>query len=168
MAWADLCGGGVVDGKAIDLKTLIGPNVDHDKRGKSGLPDASVLANMVTKAGGLKLKDGNGKGIAFTICEATVNNDNTVNAAQKYKDFVKQKGGAGVCYEDTILPLVVVANRHVIVHQSVAPCKRCRAGYKAWAVQLGSTIVVSADDGYDGAPKDSTFIFCPTGLVFYG
>ena len=173
MAWSDLCGGSTVDGKKIDLKTLLGADVDHDKRGKSGLPEAAVLAKMVDKAGGLKLKaapdrrGGRSTGISFTVAEGTIDAQNNVNAAEKFKSFVSEKGGAGVCYEDTFLPLAV-PNRHVLVHQSVAPCKRCRAGYKAWAQQLRSTIVVSADDGYDGAPGNSTFIFSPTGLVFYG
>ena len=167
MPWADLCGNGVVDGKAINLQTLVGANVDHNKRGKSALPDAPILGNMVQKANSLKLKEGNGKGISFTVAEGTVNPDGSVNAAQKFKDFVNVKAGAGVCYEDSVLPLAI-ANGHVLVHQSVAPCKRCRAGYKAWAQQLNATIVVAADDGYDGAPVNSTFIFSPTGLVFFG
>jgi hypothetical protein len=167
MAWSDLCGGVTVDGKAIDLQSLVGVNVDHNRRGRSGLPDAIVLGNLVAKANGLKLKEGRGKGISFTVAEGTVNADNSVNAAQKFKDFVNTKGGAGVCYEDSFLPLAF-PNGHVLVHQSVAPCKRCRAGYKAWAQQRNSTIVVSADDGYDGAPANRTFIFSPTGLVFYG
>ncbi|MDF5829184.1 hypothetical protein P4233_20275 [Pseudomonas aeruginosa] len=29
------------------------------------------------------------------------------------------------------------------------------------------TIVVSSDDGYDGAPDNTIFLFAPTGLVFY-
>ncbi len=169
MDWSDLCDGDVVDGKAIDLRTLIGPGVDSDKRGKTDLPNATALSNMVGAADGLKLKAGRGKGISFTVAEGTVNGDNSVNAAQKYKEFVNNKGGkAAVCYEDTFLPLAGIGDGHVLVHQSVAPCKRCRAGYRAWARQLSATIVVSADDGYDGAPANSTFIFTPTGLVFYG
>jgi hypothetical protein len=168
MAWNDLCGGKLVDGKAIDLKTLIGAGVDHDKRGKTDLPDALALGNMVDKAGKLKLTEGRGKGISFTIAEGTIAADNAVNAAQKYKEFVNWKQGAAVCYEDSFLPLTTIGPGHVLVHQSVAPCKRCRAGYKAWAKQLSATIVVSADEGYDGAPNDTTFIFAPTGLVFYG
>jgi hypothetical protein len=70
MAWNDLCGGKLVDGKAIDLKTLIGVGVDHDKRGKTDLPNATALGNMVQAADKLKLKEGNGKGISFTIAEA--------------------------------------------------------------------------------------------------
>jgi hypothetical protein len=167
MAWVDLCGGTTVDGKAIVLQTLIGPKVDHNRRGKSGLPDAPILGNMVVKAGALKLKQGRGKGISFTVAEGTVNGDNTVNAAEKFKDFVNAKAGAAVCYEDSFLPLAF-PNGHVLVHQSVAPCKRCRSGYRAWAQQRNSTIVVSSDDGYDGAPANSTFIFSPTGLVFIG
>jgi hypothetical protein len=168
MAWNDLCGGKLVNGKAIDLKTLIGVDVDHNKRGKTDLPNATALGNMVRAADKLKLKEGSGKGISFTIAEGTIAADNSVNAAQKYKNFVNTKDGAGVCYEDSILPLGTIGPGHVLVHQSVAPCKRCRAGYKAWAKQLSATIVISADDGYDGAPDNTTFIFAPTGLVFYG
>jgi hypothetical protein len=167
MAWSDLCGGNTVDGKAIDLQTLIGPGVDHNRRGKSGLPAALILGRMIAKADGLKLKEGRGKGISFTVAQGTANPDDTVNAVEKFKDFVKNKAGAAVCFEDSILPLNF-PDGHVLVHQSVAPCKRCRAGYRAWAQQRNSTIVVSSDEGYDGAPDNSTFIFSPTGLVFYG
>jgi hypothetical protein len=167
MTWDTLCGGKLVDGKPINLQTLIGVNVDHDKRGKTGLPTAVALGNMVAKANSLKIKKVVGKGIAFTVAEGTIDKD-AVNAKELYKEFLNEKRGASVCYEDTFLPLPNAINGHVLVHQSMAPCKRCRAGYKAWAEKLSTTIIVAADAGYDGAPANSTFIFSPTGLVFYG
>ena len=56
---------------------------------------------------------------------------------------------------------------NIIVRQSVAPCTRCRAGYRQLAQNGPRTIVVSSDDGYDGAPDNTIFLFAPTGLVFY-
>lgn len=89
------------------------------------------------------------------------------NANTLINQFVREKTGASVCYEDMILPLQVQQG-HIIVHQSVAPCTRCRSGYKKWAENLGGTIVVSADEGYDRSGDNPVFIFTPTGLVFYG
>ena len=167
MTWAELCDGKVTDGKNIVLSTILGQDVEHNKRDKTNMPDSVILAQMVKLANNLKIKTQKGKGIAFNVATCTVGANNTAAAQSKYNEFVNQKPGASVCYEDTILPMNL-QDGHILVHQSVAPCKRCRSGYSAWAHKRGCTIVVSADEGYDGCKDNSVFLFAPTKLVLYG
>ena len=168
MNWDEMCDGHVETGKQINLATICGPNVDHDKRDKTGMPDAAILSNMVASAQRLNLKGEKGRGQNFTVVSCVVANGG-LNITPKLKVFVsfKEKKGAAECYEAKILPMEI-QDGHVLVHQDVAPCKRCRAGYKAWAQQRISTIVVSADEGYDGSGDNKVFIFTPTGLIFFG
>lgn len=166
MAWDDLCDG-TIEGKRIDLETIYGQGVDHNSRGKTGMPAAATLRQMANAARGLRLADGRGRGIAFHVAGLTVLNGVT-GFTTAFNQFVRDKPGSAVCYEDTFLPLTGLAPGHVLVHQGVAPCTRCRTGYQAWAVQRGSTIVVSADEGYDRSGNNKLFLFTPTGLVFFG
>jgi hypothetical protein len=172
MSWEELCNGETVTGKQISLETIYGPDVDHNKRGKTGMPDAAILRNMVASADGLELKKvkknkGKGEGISFHVASCAVAPSGGLTITTKLNVLVDQKRGAAECYENRILPMQIQGG-HVLVHQSVAPCLRCRAGYKAWAKQRGSTIVVSADVGYDGSGDNKVFICAPTGLVFFG
>lgn len=148
------------------LGTLVGPGIQHDKRGKTALPDSETLTGMVNLANALKLKEGKGKGISFHVALCTVDDDGPAKVSA-YNDFVNEKKGAAVCYEDVVMP-VALGPGHILVHQSVAPCTRCRSGYKNWARQRRCTIVVSADEGYDQSGDNKVFIFAPTGLVFFG
>jgi hypothetical protein len=172
MAWSDLCGGSTVTGKEIDLATLYGfggdgTRVDHNKRGKTGLPAAETLSKMVGRADGLKLKDVKGKGISFHVAHCAIGGDGNPALTTLLNQFVNDKPGAAVCYEDVVLPRAAGPG-HILVHQSMAPCTRCRAGYKEWARSRGCTIIVSADEGYDGSGDNKVFVFCPTGRVFFG
>jgi hypothetical protein len=167
MAWDDMCGRTLVTGKAIDLQTLYGPNVDHNRRGKTGLPAAATLRNMVNQADGLRLDKGKGRGIKFHVAHCAVGGDGALTVTTKLNRFVREKPGSAVCYEDTILP-IEIPEGHILVHQSVAPCLRCRSGYKAWAQERLCGVIVSADEGYDQSGDDKVFIFTPTGLVFFG
>src|ERR1041385_5819973 len=163
MAWSDLCGKGVVVGKKIALNTLWGAGVQHDKRGKTELPAALTLGKMADKAQGLKVKESKGKGIGFSVVHCTIGNDGTtLNCTEKFNKFVNQKSGAAVCYEDTFLPIEIPAG-HILVRQTVAPCTRCRSGYRAWAQDRRCTIIVSADEEYDQSGKNPVFVFTPTG-----
>ena len=168
MPWSDFCGNRTETGKKIDLQTLYGLGVNHDKRNKTGLPAAATLAAMVGGAEDLPIDDRGHRGIAFNVAHCTIANGG-LNIQSVLNQRVRDKQGAAVCFEDVILPPNAMPNQgHILVHQSVAPCERCRAGYKQWARNRRCTIIVSADDGYDGAADDSVFVFCPTGLVFFG
>ena len=166
-----MCGGRTETGKQIDLNTICGGNVDHNKRDKTGMPDAAIVAKMVKKAQSLPLADGH-KGIAFTVARCAVDSNGGIATSDQSKQFIYMydRRGSGVCVEDSVLPKEYKNNPigPVLVHQSVAPCKRCRAGYKEWARQRVSTIVVSADENYDNCGANKVFIFTPTGLVFFG
>ncbi|MDF5918841.1 hypothetical protein P4133_00585 [Pseudomonas aeruginosa] len=50
MNWNDLCGINTVAGKAIDIPTLVGPGVDHDRRGRTGMPNGATLTAMMNAA----------------------------------------------------------------------------------------------------------------------
>lgn len=172
MTWADLHQGKTETGKSIDMQTLYGfkddqTRVDHNKRGKTGLPDADVLGEMVSKAWDLKLKKLTGDGMAFHVTHCVVAAKKPV-LTSKLNVLKSEKGGAAVCFEDVTLPVALPADGDIVVHQSKAPCTRCRAAYKAWAKQRKCTIVVAADEGYDQSGPEPTFVFTPTGLVFFG
>ncbi|MEE1721034.1 hypothetical protein RIM93_32925, partial [Pseudomonas aeruginosa] len=82
--------------------------------------------------------------------------------------FVGQKAGSAVCYENTLFNDALVGRinaivGNIIVRQSVAPCTRCRAGYRQLAQNGPHTIVVSSDDGYDGAPETPSSSSHPPG-----
>ncbi|HFF2306585.1 TPA: hypothetical protein ACGBJA_004317, partial [Pseudomonas aeruginosa] len=107
-------------------------------------------------------------GISFHIAQYVPGGASLTITSQ----FVGQKAGSAVCYENTLFNDALVGRinaivGNIIVRQSVAPCTRCRAGYRQLAQNGPRTIVVSSDDGYDGAPDNTIFLFAPTGLVFY-
>lgn len=166
MKWSDLCLDNVVTGKAVKLQTICGPTVDHNKRGKTNLPAATTLLAMVNQACKLSLISGLGSGIKFHVALCAVSNQG-MTITSKLNKHQKEKTGSAVCYEDMVLPIEMTPG-HILVHQSVAPCKRCRAGYKAWAQSRQCSIIVSADEGYDQSGDNKVFIFCPTGMVFVG
>lgn len=168
MTWEEMCKGGgvIVEGVAIKWLDLVGGATDLDAL---GLPDAPTLKSMVGRAEKLKLKESKHKGIAFHIENYAASgpaSGRSLAPTTLYNEFVNVKKGAASCYENTVLPKIVdLSKDHVLVHQSMAPCTRCRAGYRAWAQKNKSTIVVSADDGYDKAKKDSVFLFSSSGNV---
>jgi hypothetical protein len=94
-------------------------------------------------------------------------NGNDVATTVLYKDIANKNKSASVCFEDEILPRKSEQGHTILVHQSLAPCRRCRTGYKTWAQTNVCTIVLSADDGYDGTPANAIFVFSPTGVVYY-
>ena len=173
MNWDDLCGINTEDGKAIDMNTIL--HVDHNKRGKTGMPVGNVLVDMMTKADNLGLEAtpkttryGLADGIAFHIAQYVPGG----KALTIKSKFVGEKRGSAVCfenalYDDTLIAQINGIQGNIIIHQGMAPCKRCRAGYKKLAQNGMRTIVISSDTGYDNAPKDTVFLFSPTGLVFY-
>lgn len=176
MNWSDLCGINTTQGKGINMATLVGPGVNHDRRGKTGMPNGTVLTKMMNAAEGLRLKPatrtrrgGIADGISFHIA-LYVPGGSPLSITDV---FVDHKTGAAVCYENTLFTDAMVAQisgavSDIVIRQSVAPCTRCRAGYSQLARNAGRTIFISSDDGYDGAPPDDTvFLFSPTGLVFY-
>lgn len=176
MTWSDYCGDNTVEGKLIEgIASLYTDGLD--KRGLTGLPDGDTMRALVAQANGLALTaykkpkgDKSGRvpaGISFHVARLN-RQGNLVNVASRFDEFVSRKPSARVCYEDTFLPVDMGGDGYVIVHQSLAPCTRCRAGYKAWAMERRSAIVVAADEGYDRSGNDRTFIFCPTGYVMYG
>lgn len=177
MDWEEMCiaGGGTIAGKKIDLKTLNQDGIAK-RADVTGMVDHAVLQQMMAAASKLKLPkattDRKGKdkdGIAFHIARFNFSNEGGAASHTEKSEYVDYKAGPAVCYENTILPLDNVANGHLIIHQGLAPCTRCRAGYRKWAMERNCMIVVQADENYDrtgvGQP---TFIFSATGRVLYG
>ncbi len=142
------------------MATLVGPGVNHDRRGKTGMPNGTVLTKMMNAAEGLRLKPatrtqrgGIADGISFHIA-LYVPGGSPLSITDV---FVDHKTGAAVCYENTLFTDAMVAQisgavSDIVICQSVAPCTRCRAGYSQLARNAERTIVISSDDGYDGAP----------------
>ncbi|MFN9527364.1 hypothetical protein OF113_12130 [Ectopseudomonas chengduensis] len=161
MNWSDLCGINTTQGKGINMATLVGPGVNHDRRGKTGMPNGTVLTKMMNAAEGLRLKPatrtrrgGIADGISFHIA-LYVPGGSPLSITDV---FVDHKTGAAVCYENTLFTDAMVAQisgavSDIVIRQSVAPCTRCRAGYSQLARNAGRTIFISSDDGYDGAPR---------------
>lgn len=158
--WDELCGERTIEGRKIaKIEDL------------EGVPAHAYLSGLIEKAGKLKLKDPpqkKSKGIAFHIVQAV---GDPPSYSQRYNEFVGSKQGSSVCYENQILPHEAQWTEsepgHLVIHQSVAPCTRCRAGYAAWTKKRHATIVVYADEGYDQAPANSVFIFTPAADVVY-
>ena len=171
MPWADLCArGGLTTGTEVQLSQLSGHSADAALLAAAGLPTAANLAKFLNKVQGLKLKE-TYSGISFNIVSAWVRG-NDVLTTELFKEVQKIKDGSAVCYEDAVffkkLYSTPADGTTILVHQSLAPCERCRTGYKNWAKQRECTIIVSADGGYDKVPDNTLFFFTPTGDVFYG
>ena len=170
MPWADLCArGGLTTGTEVQLSQLSGHSADAALLAAAGLPTAANLARFLNKVQGLKLKE-TYSGISFNIVSAWVRG-NDVLTTELFKEVQKIKDGSAVCYEDAVffkkLYSTPADGTTILVHQSLAPCERCRGGYKQWAKNLGSTIVISADKGYDGSSGNPIFVFSGTGAVYY-
>lgn len=166
MSWDEMCKGAVTTGQSVDVNALCGANADANRLTRAGLPSGATLAKMIAKAQGLDLGTAR-QGIWFNIISCGVKRGELLTAPL-FNKAVVAKAGAAVCFENRFLPLKEAkAGTNLLVHQGVAPCKRCRTGYKSWAEELDSTIIVAADDGYDGAPDNSVFVFAPSGDVFY-
>ena len=165
MAWDDMCGRVLTVGKEVTIAEFCGHAADQARLTNAQLPAAATLAKFVDKAQRLKLKATNA-GISFNIVNGLMNGNDVVTK-ELYNKAVTQRKSAAVCYEDAILPQDSDRGRNILVHQSLTPCKRCRTGYKTWAQNNACTIVLSADDGYDGTPANPIFVFSPSGSVFY-
>jgi hypothetical protein len=138
-----------------------------------GLPGGSTLAEMVNRATRLPLTGRLGKGLYIHVARYAVGREGWA-VQTKRNEFVR-KSTARSCWEDRILPLAI-DDGHILVHQSVAPCRRCRGGYRTWAKSRMCTIIVYGDKGYDQCEDDSVFIceddsvfiFSSTELVYFG
>ena len=170
MPWADLCArGGLTTGTEVQLAQLCGPTPDPALITRAGLPAAATLAKFVDKAQGLKLDD-TYSGIAFHIVIGSMNRSD-VTTTRLFKGVENTRKSAAVCFEDAVFFSRAAgshpAGTHILVHQSLAPCERCRGGYKVWAQNNLGTIVLSADKAYDGSSGNPIFIFSPSGTVYY-
>lgn len=163
MSWADMCKGGLTKGTEVKLADICGHSADQALLTRAALPAAATLRQLVNKAQDLKLQP-TYTGISFNIEHST--------GQRLFYNRVLAKGNkAAVCYEDVIffskLELTPILGVDILIHQSLAPCERCRTGYKKWAQDNSCTIVLSADKGYDFLPDNLIFIFSRTGTVFY-
>jgi len=129
------------------------------------LPDAEQLEAMVASARGLRVPYLTGQqGMAINVSNYDPIAQNPVK--QIFKDNDVRKIGVQ-CYENSILPLSDAPQAGImLIHQTLAPCRSCRTGYKAWAKRLSSTIVVAFDQAHDGLAANHTAIFSPIGGVF--
>jgi hypothetical protein len=156
MKWSDLHRGQTLYGKRISSANKLG--------GLQGLPEKDVFAKMLNLAQTLDL-DSVQSGMSFSWARALVDDGEvSLHNAGKKKDAENKP--AAICYEDRLLPKDFDTGGHVLMRQSMAPCLRCRAGFRAWAKQRNSAIIVSAVEGNDTAPRDSVFIFAPTGATY--
>jgi hypothetical protein len=177
MKWDEMCAGALVVGKKIEIDLEFKTN--NNRRGKTALPAAGILTGLITAAKKLTLKEpprprnkgDKGKsveGISFHVALCTVGPEDALSVTTAFSQFVNWKEGATVCYENSFLPLEL-GGGHILVHQGLAPCTRCRAGYRKWAMQRRCTIIVDSDADYDSTGLDQpTFLFTPVGLVFFG
>ena len=153
--------------RMINLSEVVAAN-----GGKHGLPDIKVLGEMCNYA--KKLKVGSTKGrygeqlsaIYFHVALYNTQGGTGSSRSHLFDQLVSHKSGASVCFENSILPLPVNEDGHLLVHQTLAPCFLCRAGYRAWAIQKACTIVVAFDEPYDNSLNNGAFIFSPTGDGF--
>ncbi|EBP4342179.1 hypothetical protein UK30_10020 [Salmonella enterica] len=140
--------------------------------------DFTKLANELAKVGltniGLnaiiknanKLKSNLPRGGRFAIsvgsCFATGEGLQTHKDHGVYCDKL-----ASVCYESQLFTAEFVAeiNREnpLVIHQSLAPCERCRCSYSQLAKQQKRTIIVLSDSSTDGA---ATVRAKPVYLIF--
>lgn len=155
MTWANLHNNENLYGKRISKVDKLG--------GMNGLPEQVVLSQLLNKAQGLGLTSVY-SGMSFTWARATVLNSQ-VSLDNQTEIVDTGNKSAAICYEDRAFP-VSPGNGHLVIRQSLAPCTRCRAAFRAWARQRNSTIVVSADKGYDHAADNTVFIFAPTGAAY--
>lgn len=155
MTWADLHAGQTVYGKRIGKTDKLG--------GMNGLPGQLVLGQMLDKAQGLSLTAVN-SGMSFTYARALVK-DNVVGLHNKTEITDTANKSAAICYEDRAFP-VDPGDGDLVIRQSLAPCTRCRAAFRAWAKQRSCTIIVAADKGYDAAADNTVFIFSSTGAAY--
>ena len=170
MPWADLCArGGLTTGTEVQLSQLSGHSADAALLAAAGLPNAANLAKFLNKVQGLKLKE-TYSGIAFHIVIGSMNRSD-VTTTRLFKGVENTRKSAAVCFEDAVFFSRAAgshpAGTHILVHQSLAPCERCRGGYKVWAQNNLGTIVLSADKAYDGSSGNPIFIFSPSGTVYY-
>jgi hypothetical protein len=159
-AWEDLCTKG-----ALTTGTAVTGNVATTLGGQNGLPGATALGLLIKGAQKIKLKDMK-KGMAFSWKLAAVAKDEL--AVSKTGDFDQtDKPGSSGCFENFVWPRDFSGEntRALMIRQNVAPCARCRTGYKEWAKRDGLTIVVSSDEGYDKTADNAVFIFGPQGSV---
>jgi len=166
MSWSDMCGMVTTKGTFVATNDLYGSNADPVRLWRAALPPAANLALMAAKAQGLKLKAVTSSGMAFHIVTCGITRG-VLSTFQVSNEVVSAKQGARECYEDRLLPINTTVG-HILVHQSLTPCERCRTGYSKWAQDRECTIVVSADGGYDQIPDNPIFFFSPNGTVFYG
>jgi hypothetical protein len=153
--------------RMISLSEVVAAN-----GGKHNLPDITVLGEMCNYA--KKLKVGSTKGrygetlsaIYFHVALYNTQGGTGSSRTTLFDELVSHKSGASVCFENSFLPLDVKGAGHLLVHQTLAPCLLCRAGYRAWAIQKACTIVVAFDEPYDNSLNNGAFIFSPTGDGF--
>lgn len=136
--------------------------------GKNGLPDKVTLASMCNHARGLRISAIKGQydetlsGIYFHIWLCSKG----AKIRKLFDEAVTWKQSTSFCYENTCLPIDIPKGCAVIIHQGLAPCELCRDGYSYWAQNIGSTIVVAFDDGYDQVRGGAIFVFSSAGNVY--
>lgn len=157
MTWADLNAGKTVYGHRVSKVNKLG--------GSQGLPDQPTLDALLSGAQGLALTSVY-TGMSFAWANATVHSGTVTISKATSATSAPHEKSASVCHEDNVFPVDPGSNLHMVIRQSMAPCSRCRASFQAWAKQRQSSIIVSADKGYDGSPDDTVFIFAPTGAVY--
>ena len=155
MTWSDLHYGKTVYGKRIGSTQNLG--------GRNGLPNQAVLSGLLNKAQSLDLERVY-KGMSFTWCRALVENQ-IISFHNETKIIDKGDKSSSICYEDRAFP-INPGDGYILIRQSLAPCARCRAAFRAWAAQRGSSIIVSADKGYDNSPDNTVFIFTQARAVY--
>ncbi|HNB89579.1 MAG TPA: hypothetical protein PLP91_04260 [Plasticicumulans sp.] len=155
MKWADLHQGQWIHGKRIGSVDKLG--------GMHGLPEQTVLAQLLNKAQNLNLKPVY-TGMSFTWCRAVVTN-HQVSCQNESSQTDTDSKSPEICHEDRVFP-VSPGDGHLLIRQNLAPCARCRAAFRAWAKSRGSTIIVVSDKGYDSSPDNTIFIFGPTGAAY--
>ncbi|HHX3382648.1 TPA: hypothetical protein ACU9K7_003258 [Salmonella enterica] len=172
LSWEQFCGEHGVRGEKIVMATL----ADDEIRRKPGIPEGLIL-KMIEAAGKLSLQKppktrcgGVPDGISFHVaCYMGSNKPESI-----VNNFVRTKRGASECYENTLFSSTILGEIlknefPLVVHQNLAPCLRCRAGYCNLAkTEPHRTIAVYADKGYDGVPDNTVFVFTPTGSCFWG
>jgi len=155
MNWSELHGNETIYGKRIGSVDKLG--------GMHGLPDQAVLNQLLDKAQRLDLEKVY-TGMSFSWGRGVVANSKvTFHNEDKRKDTSNKS--SAICYEDRAFP-IEPGDGHLVIRQSLAPCARCRAAFRAWSKQRQSSIIVSADKGYDNAADNTVFIFAPTGAAY--
>ncbi|WP_143133147.1 hypothetical protein [Pseudoduganella namucuonensis] len=134
------------------------------------MPAAESLAAMIVKADRLRLaaEARSGHGMSFHASKCTVSGATATldGAALVNAHFDKKK--SSVCFEDQAFNAVLgsFTGKHLVVHQSTAPCHHCCTAYKTWASKIDGAIIVSFDKGYDGSAEAGRYVFSKLGPIY--